>query len=448
MVRNISWRPVEVRDPLGDALSKFDASYKQGVEGRQEKEAPELFAQSAAPLSEYGLDVPPDQLKAMFANPNTRPQAIQLVQEATQRRADASDPFKRLQLEKMQLDVADARRGPAGPAPTAEMRNWQQAQADPKFAEFIGMNGMKNAPDIVKQYAYYRDQATQSGEQPVSFLEFKNYAAPEQPKPQTDLAKLKADLQAGLITPEQYNTAAANTLASGAPKPEGPLTSLAKLKADLEAGRISQDQYNGAVAKELAGGGGLSVQTNPDGTVSVTQGAATAPGQMPKLTEGQSKDVVYLTRGAGALPVLDEMGAALTDPVQQVMGVDPTGVVRGQQEPAFQQAEQAGREFLASVLRKDTGAAVTPSEMDTYGNMYLPKPGDTPELLAQKKGARQRALKAIELGIPSAAIVEMENRGALPGRGSDAPAGEAPAGFPDPSLWEFLTPQERALWQK
>lgn len=408
MVRNISWRPVDVRDPLGDALKAFDASYKQGVEGRQEKEAPELFAQSAAPLSEYGLDVPTDQLKAMFANPNTRPQAIQLVREATQRRADASDPFKKLQLEKMQLDVADARRGPAGPTPTAEMRNWQMAQSDPKFAEFIGMNGMKNAPDIVKQYAYYRDQATQAGEQPVSFLEFKNYAAPEQPKPLTDVAKLKSDLDAGMIT---------------------------------------QDQYNAAVAKELAASNGTSLTVDPTtGAVSFQQGGA--PGQMPKLTEGQSKDVVYLTRGAGALPVLDQLGDALTDPVQQVMGADPTGVVRGQQDPAFQQAEQAGREFLASVLRKDTGAAVTPSEMDTYGNMYLPKPGDTPELLAQKKGARQRALKAIELGIPSAAIVEMENRGALPGRGSDAPAGEAPAGFPDPSLWEFLTPQERALWQK
>jgi len=423
MVRNISWRPVEVRDPLGEALKAFDTSYKQGVEGRQEKEAPEVFAKSAAPLSEYGLTTPPEELKAMFANPNTRPMAMQMVQEAAQRRADASDPMKQLQLKKAQLDLAQAQRGPAAP------RNTLMENANTR-AKLGWENGLRG-PDL--------QRFVLSGELP----------SPAEPaKPLTDLAKLKADLQAGLITPEQYNSAAANELASGAPKPEGPLTSLAKLKADLDAGRISQDQYNGAVQKELAGGGGLSVQTNPDGTVSVTQGAATAAGNMPKLTEGQSKDVVYLTRGAGALPVLDDLGSALTDPVQQVMGVDPTGVVRGQQDPAFQQAEQAGREFLASVLRKDTGAAVTPSEMETYGNMYLPKPGDTPELLTQKKGARQRALKAIELGIPSAAIVEMENRGALPGRGSDAPAGEAPKDFPDPSLWQFLTPEERALWQK
>lgn len=43
MVRNTSWTQMEVRDPLGDALTKFDAAFKSGKEAKQEKDAPEAF---------------------------------------------------------------------------------------------------------------------------------------------------------------------------------------------------------------------------------------------------------------------------------------------------------------------------------------------------------------------------------------------------------------------
>lgn len=337
--------PQPTQTKITDLLDLWDKGVEQGKADRFEREAPEQFAQAAAPLSEFGLSTPPDQLRQMFANPETRPLALQMVQEATQRRADASDPVKQLQLKKAQYDADHL----GYQAPTAEQRNYSLASKDPKFAEFIGASAAGKAPAEVQAYMFYRNQETESGKQPLSFLDYKN-----------------------------------------------------ALK-----------------------GNGLSVVTSPDGSVSVQQGGT--PGAMPKLTEGQSKDVVYLTKGAGALPTIDEFGDALTDPIQQVMGVDPTGVVRGRQNPAFQQAEQAGKEFLAAVLRKDTGAAVTRAEEDMYGAMYLPRPGDTKELLAQKKEARGRALKAIELGIPSPAIVEMERRGVLPGGDAENPAGATKA---------------------
>jgi hypothetical protein len=309
---------------LLDVYGEWNKGVEKGKADRFEREAPEQFANAAAPLSEYGLSTPPDQLKAMFANPETRPMALQMVQEATQRRADASDPMKQLQLKKLQYDVAHQ-----GDAP----RNTVIDNANTRFK--LGMaNGL------------------------------------------TDVAKLKADLDAGLIT---------------------------------------KDQYEAAAAKELQATGGLSVTTNADGTVSVQQGGPAGSG-MPKLTEGQSKDVVYLTKGAGALPTLDQFGDSLTSLPETVGGNVPI-VGNYAKSEGFQQAEQAGKEFLAAVLRKDTGAAVTASEEEMYGTMYLPRPGDKPAVLAQKKAARARALKAIELGIPSAAIVSMEAQGVeLPGR--------------------------------
>ncbi|KAB0680161.1 hypothetical protein [Aureimonas leprariae] len=86
----------------------------------------------------------------------------------------------------------------------------------------------------------------------------------------------------------------------------------------------------------------------------------------------------------------------------------------------YQQADQAGREFLASVLRKDSGAAITDQEMAIYGKTYLPQPGDGAEVLQQKRAARRQALSAIETGLGPA-------RTMLPGRGGASQPGPADA---------------------
>ncbi len=167
-------------------------------------------------------------------------------------------------------------------------------------------------------------------------------------------------------------------------------------------------------------GNGLSI-TTADGTV-IQQG-----GGKP-LTEGQSKDTVYSTRAAGALPIIDEFGDALMNPAMRAVENDPTGLARGMQSPEFQQAQQAGKEFLQAILRKDTGAAITPQETAEYGSVYLPIPGDTPVVLEQKRVSRKRALEAINAGLPPQAILAQEI--ALQNSG-------APAAFEDDS-WQDL----------
>lgn len=151
---------------------------------------------------------------------------------------------------------------------------------------------------------------------------------------------------------------------------------------------------------------GMSITTNPDGTMTFQQGT-----NMPKLTEGQSKDVVYFTKGSGALPTLDALGDKLTNLPEAAASGVPFNLGAFAQSDEYQQAETAGKEFLAAILRKDTGAAVTPQEFQIYGDIYLPKPGDKAGRLAYKKEARRRALQAIQLGIPPQAILAMETAG-------------------------------------
>lgn len=147
---------------------------------------------------------------------------------------------------------------------------------------------------------------------------------------------------------------------------------------------------------------GMSV-TLPDGTV-VQQGGKA-------LTEGQSKDSVYFTRASGAVPKLDQYGDALTEITGKIGSATEKAGGNFIKSKEYQLAEQAGLEFLQAVLRKDTGAAITPAEQTEYGRVYLPQPGDSQELLAQKKASRSRALAAIRLGLPPDAIINAERAG-------------------------------------
>ena len=68
----------------------------------------------------------------------------------------------------------------------------------------------------------------------------------------------------------------------------------------------------------------------------------------------------------------------------------PFGVGNYSQSPEYQQAKQARDDFINAQLRRESGAAIAPSEYTNADRQYFPQPGDGPEVLAQK--AKNRAL--------------------------------------------------------
>jgi len=58
--------------------------------------------------------------------------------------------------------------------------------------------------------------------------------------------------------------------------------------------------------------------------------------------------------------------------------------------------EQAELNFVNALLRKESGAAVAPSEFDKYAKQYFPRAGDGPEVLAQKKANRAQAIENLK----------------------------------------------------
>lgn len=140
-----------------------------------------------------------------------------------------------------------------------------------------------------------------------------------------------------------------------------------------------------------------------------------------KMTGDQSKAIAYYRRGYGANQTLDDpkMAEALTqhtDTFSKRFG----GIGRVFQDADFQVADRAAQEFLAAILRKDTGAAITQQEFELYGPMYLPQPGDKPELLAAKRKARAEALTAIEMGLGTVAPLAVKVREELKPKDSGA----------------------------
>lgn len=105
-----------------------------------------------------------------------------------------------------------------------------------------------------------------------------------------------------------------------------------------------------------------------------------------------------------------------------------------------QLADQAEREFIAAILRYDSGAAIPPEEFVTNGQIYFPRPGDSEAVLKQKAKARVVALKGLaESSGPNGReylgqISEMEKQ---LGEGGDARSPEMVGDIPKGSQVEF-----------
>jgi len=140
-----------------------------------------------------------------------------------------------------------------------------------------------------------------------------------------------------------------------------------------------------------------------------------------KLTEGQSKDLVYYNRGEQALREFEPIGSSYASGMERLASERlPFGNYAVSEQ--YQKAQQSGLNFLASILRKDTGAAITKEEQSQYGAIFLPQPGDAPGTLQQKALARRQALDAIKTGLGPAQVLAIGSQVVNGGQRQQGPA--------------------------
>jgi hypothetical protein len=132
-----------------------------------------------------------------------------------------------------------------------------------------------------------------------------------------------------------------------------------------------------------------------------------------KLTEIEAKTTAFYNRALGANRDFESSGVA-TEPRgvigQAAADILPTGIVNTFTSSERQKGEQSKRDFIAASLRYESGAAISPQEFDKQDAIFFPQPGDGPEVIAQKKAARQRVIESFGIGAGTGAAKVNEIR--------------------------------------
>lgn len=219
-------------------------------------------------------------------------------------------------------------------------------------------------------------------------------------------------------------------------------------QATIAERRAAADQHRASAAKsraEIADGAGpggkapVGYRWAAGGTLEPIPGGPADPSTKgAKLnkppTEGQAKALMFGSRMAIADEVLGElagqgqrMPSLIKQGVEAVPLIGPAlGMVANSTvaSSAQQQVEQAQRDFINAVLRRESGAVISPQEFANARVQYFPQPGDSAAVLRQKQANRRAAISGMRAEFGDAMTPEFERivGEARSGRGSDKPA--------------------------
>lgn len=138
---------------------------------------------------------------------------------------------------------------------------------------------------------------------------------------------------------------------------------------------------------------GLSIKVNEDGSFEITEGGA--PSKSKALTEGQSKALAFSERMEASQAILANVEQAGTDIFDAIVSQLPIGA-NLLTSPEYKIYDQAKRDFVNAVLRFESGAAIGKDEFTNAEIQYFPRPGDTPQVIANKRRNRELAIAVMK----------------------------------------------------
>lgn len=169
-----------------------------------------------------------------------------------------------------------------------------------------------------------------------------------------------------------------------------------------------------------------------------------APGGM---TEGQGTSGLYTDRMAQAHEIITD-NEKINEGVLGAMGgiaanaplVGDSALFNAMASPERQKFMQAQRNFINAVLRKESGAVISPSEFANAAKQYFPQPGDGPDVIEQKRRNRIAAIQGLARSAgpryrapPIAGVDSFRNDEPSPLDNAQYPAGPAPQGTAAPA---------------
>lgn len=160
---------------------------------------------------------------------------------------------------------------------------------------------------------------------------------------------------------------------------------------------------------EVTGPDGMPmlVQQDRQGNLHKVEGFGPKTGASKPLTDSQAKALLFGTRAQESDKILSGLDySPLAINSKSAAGRIP--LVGGAAEalanlslsPVDQQAEQAQRDFINAVLRRESGAVIADSEFANASRQYFPQPGDSKQVLEQKAKNRKLAISGMLAEVP------------------------------------------------
>lgn len=144
--------------------------------------------------------------------------------------------------------------------------------------------------------------------------------------------------------------------------------------------------FNGVMSKQMG--------NPPEGMMWGRNGLMPAPN--PKITDEQAKAAGYYSRMQNSNQVMTDpsVTSAVMDWKQKAKSAVPF-VGNSLVSDKFQAGDQAQRDFINALLRRESGAVIAPSEFENAQKQYFPQFGDGEAVLLQKAKNREIAMQGI-----------------------------------------------------
>jgi hypothetical protein len=188
---------------------------------------------------------------------------------------------------------------------------------------------------------------------------------------------------------------------------------------DLNAGPKAADEYGRYAQEEAAAGRtplsridyaqakkGSETIFGPNGNPIVQRGGSNSK----RLTEKQSQLALFGNMMNTTMPVINDLEEKF-DPANLRDNIAARGGIVGNyiKSPEYRKYETAARAWGEGVLRIQTGAAATQSEIDRVFTTYFAQPGDEPEEVSFKRQLREAFAESI--GVAGGGAVATPNSG-------------------------------------
>lgn len=137
-------------------------------------------------------------------------------------------------------------------------------------------------------------------------------------------------------------------------------------------------------------------------------------GKSQPLTESQANAALFAARAKESQNIINQIGADYNvtglNAKRSVDWIPGVGTIANSMLSNNQQSvEQAQRDFINAVLRKESGASISPQEFANAQKQYFPQPGDSDVVIKQKNANRNTAITGLEVASGGGAKI-IENK--------------------------------------